>query len=381
MLADLPPEGSLPAARLAALDPALLLASLPEALLVLRRPAADRPVVEVANPACERLLGLSPAALLGRPAEAVLPPPLAAATLAAWPEAVARGQPLACEAETGPPGGRRSLQALLNPIGAERLLVTLRDITGARRAERETMRSARLATIGAMCAGLAHEASQPLNTAGLWLRRLRAASRLVEGPEQPVLARAAAVVEEQLRRAGELIGRIRSLAGEEPAGGEPFDAAAAAAAALRTAATQYAAEGIGFSLEGESAGLAVRGAPGRLEHAVLLLLANARDAIQERRLADPDAPGRIALRLAREADRVVIELRDSGAGIAAGLGETIFDPFVTTKEPGRGTGLGLSVVAGLARAMGGGVEAWNLPEGGACFRMELAAGPVAARRA
>jgi two-component system C4-dicarboxylate transport sensor histidine kinase DctB len=58
----------------------------------------------------------------------------------------------------------------------------------------------------------------------------------------------------------------------------------------------------------------------------------------------------------------------------------IFDPFFTTKDPGRGTGLGLPFAAGVARAMGGGIETWNLPGGGACFRMELAAADTPAQR-
>jgi signal transduction histidine kinase len=63
--------------------------------------------------------------------------------------------------------------------------------------------------------------------------------------------------------------------------------------------------------------------------------------------------------------------------VAHALGGAIFDPFFTTKEPGCGTGLGLSFVAGVAGAMGGGIETWNLPGGGACFRMHLAAIPPA----
>jgi histidine kinase len=116
----------------------------------------------------------------------------------------------------------------------------------------------------------------------------------------------------------------------------------------------------------------VRGSPARLEQAVLQLLANARDAVLERRRREPGAPARISVALQRSAGRIAIEVRDTGTGIPDALREAIFDPFFTTKEPGRGTGLGLSIAAGVARAMGGGIEAWNLAEGGACLRMELA---------
>jgi C4-dicarboxylate-specific signal transduction histidine kinase len=76
--------------------------------------------------------------------------------------------------------------------------------------------------------------------------------------------------------------------------------------------------------------------------------------------------------LRRDRGSIVVEVRDSGTGIPDAVREAIFDPFFTTKEPGRGTGFGLAFTASVARAMGGGIEAWNLPEGGACLRMELA---------
>ena len=132
-------------------------------------------------------------------------------------------------------------------------------------------------------------------------------------------------------------------------------------------------------MEGAAEGVLVRGSAARLEQAVLQLLRNARDAVLERRRQDSGASGRILLTLRQEPGRIAIEVRDSGTGIPEKLQHAIFDPFFTTKDPGRGAGLGLPFACGVARGMGGGIEAWNLPEGGACFRMELArAGDVAA---
>ena len=110
------------------------------------------------------------------------------------------------------------------------------------------------------------------------------------------------------------------------------------------------------------------------------LLSNARDAVLDRRRTNCTAPARIDVFLRHEADpqagRVVIEVRDSGTGVPDALADAIFDPFFTTRDPGCGTGLGLPFAAGVAQAMGGGIETWNLPGGGACFRMELAASPT-----
>jgi C4-dicarboxylate-specific signal transduction histidine kinase len=223
-----------------------------------------------------------------------------------------------------------------------------------------------------MCAGLAHEASQPLNAATLWLRRVRAAAQGLPEAQRAPLVQAAQVVDDQLRRAGALIEQIRSLAEEDPRTAESFDAARPVAAAMRLAAARYAAEGIAIAFEGSNAPLPVRGSATRLEQAVLQLLSNACDAVLERRQRDPMAPARVDVLLRRAGGAVAIEVRDSGAGVPAGLVPMIFDPFFTTKEPGRGSGLGLALAAGVARAMDGGIETWNLPSGGACFRMELA---------
>jgi PAS domain S-box-containing protein len=366
---------------------AAFLANLPEALFVLRVDTAGALSVETVNPAFERMFGVPAAAVSGAPAEALLPSSISPLVVGRWRQVAAVGEATDYEMTVDLPNGQRCWQTVLVPMrGAdgrvERLLGSARDVTATRRLQQGLVQSARLATVGTICAGLAHEASQPLNAAALWLRRVRAAAQQMPEAGRAPLMRAAQVVDDQLRRAGDLIGRIRGLAGEEPRGAECFDAGQPVAAALRIAATQYAAEGITLALHGADSRFAVRGRAARLEQAVLQLLSNARDAVLERRRSEPMAPARIEVALRRSAGIVAIEVRDSGSGVPDALAGMIFDPFFTTKEPGRGTGLGLPFAAGVARAMGGGIETWNLPGGGACFRMELAAAePVAATRA
>jgi PAS domain S-box-containing protein len=357
---------------------AAFIAHLPEALFVVQVSPNGALRIETVNPAFERMFGVGAAELAGRdPAEA-LPEALRRLALPRWHEALRAGGATDYELTAEMPGGRLTWQTVLVPMRGpdgrvERLLGSARDVTATRRLQLGLVQSARLATVGTMCAGLAHEASQPLNAAALWLRRARAAAAAPAGEGGGALARALAVVEDQLRRAGELVTRIRGLAGGDGEEGMRFDAAGPVAAAQRTATSQYAPEGIGLTLQAEEGPLPVRGNPARLEQALLQLLANARDAVQERRQREPGAEARIALHLRREGSRIVIEVRDTGVGLNETLGETIFDPFFTTKEPGRGIGLGLPLAVGVARGMGGSMDAWNLPGGGACFRMELAA--------
>lgn len=359
------------------------LSHVPEALFVLRISDGGVVQVEAVNAAFERIFGTQPG--VGAAAAPQLPPALAAHVARRWREVAATGTPEEYELTADLPGGARSWQIALVPIRSAdgpvaRLLGSARDVTATRRLQEGLVQSARLATVGTMCAGLAHEASQPLNAATLWLRRARQAGRTMPEAERRAFMRAAQVVEVQLCRAGGLLQQIRALAGEEPRDVAWFDAAEPVASALRIAATQYAADTITLALDSDGVRLPVRGSPPRLEQAVLQLLSNARDAVQERRLRDPRAPARIEVALHRAAGVVAVEVRDSGCGVPEALAGRIFDPFFTTKEPGRGIGLGLPLAASIARGMGGGLTSWNLPGGGACFRLELAmAEPVAMR--
>ncbi len=355
---------------------ATVLANLAEAVFVVRVHPDNRLEIESVNPAFERMFGVPAERLAGAEPEAVLPPQLAELALARWRKAAEQGTRMDYEITADLPAGRLTWQTVLVPLrGAdgriERLLGSARDVTATRRLQAGLVQSARLATVGTMCAGLAHEASQPLNTASLWLRRARAAAGALPEAERAAFARAAAVVDEQLRRAGDLVARMRSLAGAEHESGSRFDAAEPVAAAVRLVAAQAAADGIAITLRPADGPLPVRGSAGRLEQAMMNLLANARDAVMERRRKEPDAAASVEVALTGQAGSVVVEVRDSGTGIPEAAVDAIFDPFFTTKDPGRGIGLGLPFAASAARAMGGRLEAWNRPGGGANFRLEL----------
>ncbi|WP_203074417.1 sensor histidine kinase [Falsiroseomonas ponticola] len=352
--------------------------NLAEALFVLRvEGRGERFVTETVNPAYERLFGLPAAQVLGRDAQSGFLPGITERVLPNWQRAVATGTVQRYEVEAETPLGHRVWQTVLVPMRnaageVERLLGSARDITETRRLQAGLVESARLATIGTMCAGLAHETSQPLNAALLWLRHARNAATGLMTEQGARLIAAIGVVEGQLRRAGDLVGRIRGLASAEAGAAETFDATGVVGAAVRTADGQYAPDGIALSFTAPAGPLAVTGSPARLEQAVLHLLSNARDAVLEARSGGATGPARIAVALRQAGRQAVIEVRDSGPGVPEALRQSIFDPFFTTKEPGHGSGLGLSLAAAVARAMGGGIAASNLPEGGACFTMTLA---------
>jgi C4-dicarboxylate-specific signal transduction histidine kinase len=150
------------------------------------------------------------------------------------------------------------------------------------------------------------------------------------------------------------------------------------AAVTAVASRQYAIEEtVALTLDRPPGTIPVRGQRAKLEQALLQLIANAHDAVLERRAREPGAPARIvvALRADHAAGVVAIAVRDTGGGVPEADRGRIFDPFYTTKEPGRGTGLGLAIAQGVAHGMGGRLETWNeasgTAEAGAVFCLTL----------
>jgi two-component system, NtrC family, sensor kinase len=117
----------------------------------------------------------------------------------------------------------------------------------------------------------------------------------------------------------------------------------------------------------------VHGDAGQLQHVLINLLGNARQALEEQ-----GQGGVIRLRTRKAGERrVLLEVKDSGPGIPQAIQARIFDPFFTTKPAGVGTGLGLSIVLSVVREHGGQVRVQSPPQGGALFQIEI---PAASER-
>ncbi|HVY46252.1 MAG TPA: ATP-binding protein, partial [Minicystis sp.] len=130
---------------------------------------------------------------------------------------------------------------------------------------------------------------------------------------------------------------------------------------------QKAFRAVALELELDDALPKVALAQERLTQVLLNLLLNAADAVGQ-------AGGRVALRAARAEDKVVLEVEDSGPGVADEMRGRLFEPFATSKEVGKGTGLGLAVCRGLVEAAGGTIAvAERGALGGARFVVELPA--------
>ncbi|WP_029007965.1 sensor histidine kinase [Azospirillum halopraeferens] len=342
--------------------------NLAEGLFVVTVRPDGRFALDTLNPVHARATGLDPARICGRLVEDVLPPATATAVVERYTACVAAGGPIDYEEVLDLPVGRRVWHTVLVPVRdvsgrVVQLLGSARDITERKRLQEELEQASKLATLGTLAAGMAHEMSQPLNIIRIWAEN--ALSRLREGTldaarTEKVLTLAA----EQTERMGRIIDHMRTFARRDRGGAEPFDPAPCVRSAVDLVRNQYALEGIAVSTGpdgGEPGGpVLVLGRPLQLEQVVLNLLSNAYDAIREQ-----GRGGRIAVEVDADAaaDHVRITVSDTGGGIPESNLPRIFDPFFTTKEVGKGTGLGLSIGFGIVDAMGGRIEAQNLEHG------------------
>jgi C4-dicarboxylate-specific signal transduction histidine kinase len=117
----------------------------------------------------------------------------------------------------------------------------------------------------------------------------------------------------------------------------------------------------------------VAGSAQRITQVVLNLLLNSLDAVQTHASRDRPGHGHVRVSATREQTACVVRVTDDGPGIPDAVLPHLFEPFVTTKPPGAGTGLGLAVSHTIVQAMGGTLEAKNHPAGGAEFTLRLRA--------
>ncbi len=227
-------------------------------------------------------------------------------------------------------------------------------------AEAQVLRSERLASVGRLSAGVAHEIGNPLS-AILGLVELVRSGDLDSDEQDEFLGR----VQKETERIHTI---IRGLLDYSRRGDDADDAEADLAEVVEDAvalvAPQKELDRVEIEVVHDTNDAFVKGSADHLKQLVLNLLLNAADAMADER------EGAITIALSREAHFVVMSLTDSGPGIKDDVIEHLFEPFVTTKPTGKGTGLGLAVCHSIVEHAGGTIEAENV-DGGARFTVKL----------
>jgi signal transduction histidine kinase len=247
-----------------------------------------------------------------------------------------------------------------------RLAAKVEELTRANRelaeARASLVRSEKLATVGRLAAGVAHEVGNPLG-AIIGFVDLALAKLPSDPTETKAYLERIAV---EVRRIDRTVRELLDFSRPAPPTLMPIDLGRAAEGALRLARMQDRFKDVEVALEIPQGMARVLADERHLAQVLLNLLLNAGDAMQ--------GAGRVRLSASGGAGRVRLEVSDTGPGIAPDDLPRIFDPFFTTKEPGKGTGLGLSICHRIMESFGGEIGARNGEGRGAVFTLTFRGG-------
>jgi len=240
------------------------------------------------------------------------------------------------------------------------VIISVRDITIERKLEQQVVQSERLAAMGAMIGGVAHELNNPLTS-------ILGVSELLQDTETNETSRKQlAMLQQQARRAAEIVQNLTYFSRPPAPGKSRINLVEVVERTLNLHAYSLRKNNITVDFLKETGVPYALGDPHQLMQVFLNLIVNAEQAIREAR-----DKGTLRIRLGKGDGAVWVSFHDDGPGIAKENLASIFDPFYTTKRPGRGTGLGLSICKSVMKEHNGSVEAANAVGGGAVFTVTL----------
>ncbi len=257
--------------------------------------------------------------------------------------------------------------------GHKVLLVTTSDITKRLETEEQLAQASKLATLGEMATGVAHELNQPLSViktvSSFFMKKINAGQEIASDTLRQMLSK----VDTNVDRATKIITHMRIFARKSALKLGRIQVEDVLERSFDIFKQQLKVRGIEVVREFEPDLPPVLADADRLEQVFINLLINARDAIEERWEGVECGPGEktITIRTRRRGRYVAVEVEDTGPGIAPGYRDKIFDPFFTTKEVGKGTGLGLSISYGIVKDCGGDIRVASREGSGACLLVRL----------
>jgi PAS domain S-box-containing protein len=240
------------------------------------------------------------------------------------------------------------------------VIISVRDITTEKKLEQQIVQSERLAAMGAMIGGVAHELNNPL-TSILGVSELLQDSQTTDAARKQI-----GILQQQARRAAEIVHNLTYFSSPPTPGKTRVNLGEIVERTLNLHAYSLRKNNIAVDFLREPGLPYVDGDPHQLMQVFLNLILNAEQAIRETR-----DRGTLRIRLGNHGESIWASFHDDGPGIPADTLASIFDPFYTTKRPGRGTGLGLSICKSVMKEHNGTIEAANAPGGGAVFTVTL----------
>lgn len=256
-----------------------------------------------------------------------------------------------------------TVQTYIDGIG---VVLSAKDVTDLRMSEKQLVQASKMATLGEMATGIAHELNQPLGV--IRMAASNCVKRIDKGMLDPEHLKSKLLrMEEQTERASQIINQMRVFGRKANGRMEPFDLKASLIEISELARAQLQTLDVGLTVNVPETSAFVVGEKVLFEQVLLNLISNARDAIE----GTGEQSGKIWVTADFDGpDGHVIRVQDNGGGIPEAVLDKLFEPFFTTKDPGKGTGLGLSIGFGTVRDMSGTISAQN-DDTGACFTIVL----------
>ena len=320
--------------------------------------------IREANDAVRAVFGVEPHQMIGRTLLELLVPEDRPALEDALARAFAGAQARVEVHVQTSSGVKRVVALAVNGLpGADppSALLVGRDMTQEREMRLRLMESDRLAAVGELVAGVAHEVNNPLSSISAF------AQLLLRDDLSPAHRESIEVIRAETTRASQVVKDLLTFARRSDPQREPLDVNGVIARTLRLRQYQLAEASVRVRQELAPELPSVLGDARQLQQVCLNLLTNAVHAMT------PQGSGTLTLRTSHADDVVLLEVSDTGPGISAGARPHVFEPFFTTKGEGEGTGLGLSVSYGIVKAHGGTIEVADTGPAGTTFRVRLPA--------
>lgn len=329
------------------------------------------------SPAVEKFLGVSPEALTGKTVGEIFPTghPLREA-LRMKGDVLAPVAPVEVHLNGTSGAAARAIagvQVIQSPEGAGAIgaLLTLRDVESIEQIGSQLQVSERLAALGRVTAGVAHEVKNPLNSMRLWLENLKQAIPApTTGPgPQPMAQQAVQILDVEIDRLDRVVKTFLDFSRPVELDMKELDANDLLRDVAAVAKPQFAKAGVQLQVNGASEPLHVVGDRQLLKQAVLNLTLNALEAMSG--ATGRAEAARVTLACSRRNNTVLIRVEDNGPGIAPQHRARIFQLYFTTR-PG-GSGIGLATAFRIAQMHSGSLDFESEPGRGATFSMELPA--------
>ena len=255
------------------------------------------------------------------------------------------------------------------------IIAAVWDVTERLEKQAKLIQAGKMATLGEMATGIAHELNQPLNIVRLGCDYLSKKTKSGQSVSVEDLNQVLGELTYSVERASRIINHLRQFGRRADDTMIPIDINAPIMNVFTLVGTQLKNRGIRWTLSLDVNLPKIMGDDNRLEQVFINLILNARDAILSHRTG-PEAEQRgraITIKSFSDNRRVVVTVSDTGPGIPDSIKPKVFEPFFTTKKTGDGTGLGLSISYGIVKEHKGTIEIDPTASEGATFRLSFPA--------